>query len=95
MHDGPLDRLLGDIDRRDFLLPEADILTPARRKATVIDSEEDNLAFFELCLETVFSLKDARTVAYFMEEAERRLNPSASRIESLEILSCIEAEMKK
>ena len=41
------------------------------------------------------SLKDARTSASFMEEAERRLNPSASRMEILELLSRVDAEMKK
>ena len=78
MPDGPLARLLGDIGRRGFFLPEADILTPARRNVTDIESEEDSRAFFELCLETVFSLASDHSSELLFSIAGGRKTMSAA-----------------
>lgn len=54
---GRIPRLLADLGLSADSLPlmEADILTPSHRVAD-IETEADSHAFFELCLETVFSL---------------------------------------
>ena len=54
---GRIARLLADIGLSpgSLSVTEADILTPRRRVADIV-TEEDSRAFFELCLETVFSL---------------------------------------
>lgn len=54
---GSIARLLADIGLSpdSLSVTEADILTPRRRVADIV-TEEDSRAFFELCLETVFSL---------------------------------------
>lgn len=54
---GRIARLLADIGLSpgSLSVTEADILTPRRRVADIV-TEDDSRAFFELCLETVFSL---------------------------------------
>lgn len=60
-----------------------------------LEQEVDVAAMINAYFGEEGSLKDARTASSFMEEAERRLNPSASRMDILEILSQAETEMSR